>query len=122
MPTNPVLPAVQKRLEEIERELGRLTSERRRLLAIIREYDQPIRREAKVTPSRGRMGLSKAILALLERNPGLRSAEVADRLEDDVHTTRKDPRRAIVARLYELRDAGTIFRDDGGRLFMNSQG
>lgn len=132
-----VVRVIRARLAELEEELRRfdeLRQERDTLQSTLRALTlggrpQPILATGAATEEAGadssrkkRYEVTPAILALLRREPGLTSPQVADRLEHVIVTARRDPRRAIVARVSELVDLKQLRRTSDGRLYVKEEG
>ena len=110
----------------IDAEIDRLTAERARTfeeLLVLCEQ-RAGRAAAWRAPSRplirqgnNHHGITDAIREVVASESGrLTSPEVADRLEGRIQTGRRDPRRAVLARVHELVREEELRRDTAGRL------
>lgn len=124
-----VVRAIEARLTELDTELQRLeelTTERDTLRNTLRVLtlgkaapSAPGYADDKPSlPRRKRYEVTPAILKLLSLEPGLTSPQIADKLERVIVTARRDPRRAIVARISELLESKQIRRAHDGRLYL----
>jgi hypothetical protein len=124
-----IVRAIEARLTELDAELLRLeelATERDTLRNTLRVLTlgkaaptvTSYADEKPSLPRRKRYEVTPSILKLLSLEPGLTSPQIADKLERVIVTARRDPRRAIVARISELLDSKQIRRAHDGRLYL----
>ena len=125
MSQDSVVRALQQRLSELDAELlaiaerqARLSTERAQVARLLDLYGIDVVAPANGTVAKLQIPISTAIIDEVRRQEGLSSAEIADRLERRILTGRRDPRRAIASRIYDLTQNGQLRRDDKGRLFL----
>jgi hypothetical protein len=128
MPTHATFQTLRSRLSGIEAEIDRLNAERVSVLGEMLDLCE--QRGGRVAmwrpPSRALVrkgnnhhGITQAIRDVVAAAPGqLTSPEVADRLDGRILTSRRDPRRAVVARIHELISQRELRRDAAGRLVL----
>ena len=126
MPTHTTFQTLRSRLRGIEAEIDRLNAERVRALGEILDLcEQGAGRAAAWRPpsralvrkGNNHHGITQAIRDIIAAAPGqLTSPEVADRLDGRIRTSRRDPRRAVLARIHELISQRELRRDAAGRL------
>ena len=126
MATHVTFQRLRSRLAGIDAEIGRLSAERVRVLDEILDLCEhragrgmvwrPASR-ALVRKGNNHHGITRAIREVVAAAPGqLTSPDVADRLEGRIRTSRRDPRRAVLARVHELVHQRELRRDAEGRL------
>ena len=117
------LSKIEHRLEQIAALIQRLTVEHQMLLDLA---DTAVTMSAPEQNRNGgsprNKGTTKAILALVDEEPGVKVAEVANRLHEQIESKSANRWRLVYNMADQLAKRGKIRKDKEGRLFTNASG